>query len=303
MLWLCNNIENESIKLNNIVCELDLLDLQKTILKDRFVNLIYKLNKRANKYSIVYHIGHCIITVGSLFVPALLSVQYSNNLGDTNGNYQINIFWATWIISLLVTIFNGMLALYRVDKKYFLLYTVLERLRSEGWQYFSLTGRYSGYSNMYAPTHTNQFVHFCYSIEKISLKLVAEEFFKQADKTPQNTTANTSSITEQSQNNYSVSSQMFIPSPEKNNIKPKKVKEVVNSIIISRKPINSYMEQSKDATSIDIDNTSEYSNVDNNTEISYNKENDVRSDTDIRSDSDYSVVNDNTKNEIILINK
>ena len=39
---------------------------------------------------------------------------------------------------------NGDL-LVKIDKKYYFLNTTLERLRSEGWQYFSLTGRYSGH--------------------------------------------------------------------------------------------------------------------------------------------------------------
>jgi hypothetical protein len=244
MILSCLLSTNKEIeRINGIINTLELSNIQKNILKERYSQIIYDINNRTTKYSRVYHIGHFIITVGSLFVPALLSVQYSNTGGENIGErYQINIFWSTWVISLLVTIFNGILTLYRVDKKYYLLNTVLERLRSEGWQYFSLTGRYSGHLiNHITPSHTNQFIYFCYAIEKISLKLVAEEFFKNNDKSESTLSSsnNSQSITEQSKNNYSVSNDMYIPSPDNNIISPKPVKDVVNSIIRSRKTINS----------------------------------------------------------------
>jgi hypothetical protein len=87
---------------------------------------------------------------------------------------------------LLVTIFNGLLTLFKVDKKYYFLTTTLERLRCEGWQYFGLTGRYSGHLiNHQVPTHDNQFVHFIHFVEKIKMKQVEEEYFKPEEKTTQ----------------------------------------------------------------------------------------------------------------------
>jgi hypothetical protein len=247
-MLLCgpSTLNKEITRIDNIINDLDLSDIQKKILKERYTQVIYTLYNRTSKYSHLYHIGHFIITVGSLFVPALLSVQYSDTTGNntTYSNQQIAIYWATWVISLLVTIFNGVITLYRVDKKYFLLITTLERLRSEGWQYFSLTGRYSGYLiNHMLPTHTNQFIYFCYAIEKICLKLVSEEFFKNNDKSDTNILSSnntyTNSITEQSKNNYSISNEMYVPSPDKKIVASKPVKDVVNSIIKARTNINS----------------------------------------------------------------
>jgi len=131
-----------------------------------------------------------MITVGSLFVPALLSIQNSNSVITYGGaNFATDIYWSTFIISLLVTMCNALLTLFKIDKKYYFLNTTLERLRSEGWQYVSLTGRYSGHLIGGAqPTHHNQFVFFMHYIEKFKMKQVEEEYYKSDEKTNQQPT-------------------------------------------------------------------------------------------------------------------
>jgi len=77
---------------------------------------------------------------------------------------------------------NGVLTLFKVEKKYYLLHTNLEHLRSEGWQFIGLSGRYSGfYTPNVVPSHTNQFLFFCHTVEKIKMKQVEEEYFKIND--------------------------------------------------------------------------------------------------------------------------
>ncbi len=130
-----------------------------------------------------------MITVGSLLVPALLSIQNSDkSFTYTASNFAAQIYWTTFVISLLVTTFNGILTLFKVDKKYYFLHTHLERLRSEGWQYFSLTGRYAVLKEKdkeKAGTHQNQFVQFIHIVEKIKMKQVQEEYYKAEEKTTQ----------------------------------------------------------------------------------------------------------------------
>lgn len=160
----------------------DLTEIQKNTIRHRYIDLVRVFRRRAKYYSYLFHIGHFIITVGSLIVPALLSVQYTEagiNI-IANVNFQAHVYWATWVISLLVSVFNGILTFSKVDKKYFFIHTTLERLRSEGWQFFGLTGRYSGnLINFIQPaTHSNQYKFFTYYIEKIKLKQVEEEYYK-----------------------------------------------------------------------------------------------------------------------------
>lgn len=77
---------------------------------------------------------------------------------------------------------NGVLTLFKVDKKYFFLHTVLEHLQSEMWQFIYLTSKYGGhYTKGKQPTHANQFIFLCHNLEKIKLRQVEEEYYKLMD--------------------------------------------------------------------------------------------------------------------------
>jgi hypothetical protein len=89
------------------------------------------------------------------------------------------MYWLVWNLSLFVTISNGVMALLKVDKKYFVLNTTYQHLLSEGWQFIHLSGKYSGfYTPSATPTHQNQFIYFCNMVEKIRMKQVEEEYYK-----------------------------------------------------------------------------------------------------------------------------
>ncbi len=149
----------------------------KDILHTRYVQLLREFDHRCRCYAICFHTMRLVVTVGSLLVPALLSVQYSEN-------YKDSMYWITWVISLAVTMSNGISTLLKVDKKYYYLHTTMELLYSEGWQYLSLTGKYSAGGSLLkhgeTHNHTTLFPAFCHYIEKIKLRQVEEEYYKGA---------------------------------------------------------------------------------------------------------------------------
>ena len=84
--WRCCKETEEE----RYISVLDLCDLQedrKNTIRQRYLPLLHDFTKRAYYYMLLFHIGHLIITVGSLIVPALLSVQYTTSLSA----YQNNI--------------------------------------------------------------------------------------------------------------------------------------------------------------------------------------------------------------------
>lgn len=175
-----------SPRIHDIIEQTDELTIyQKNLLKRRYLSVLDDFNVRCSYYSWLFHCSRIIVTVGSLLVPALLSVQYSDSTVINTKSIEVQVYWVTWAISLLVTISNGILTLFKIDKKYYFLHTTFEQLQSEGWQYLELTGRYSGILNKHKrrPTHANQFLYFCYAIEKIKMKQVEEEYFKLSEPT------------------------------------------------------------------------------------------------------------------------
>lgn len=165
-------------QMDNIFDELsDLSLLQRHTLKERYRFLMEEYRRRCLIYASLFYIFRITVTVGSLAVPALLSIQ--------NGNTTLPfIYWLTWGVSLAVTTSNGIMTLFKVDKRFFMLHATAERLRSETWQFIQLSGRYSGHHGTLPnqkATHANQYVYYCSQLEKINMKRVDDEYIKTTD--------------------------------------------------------------------------------------------------------------------------
>ena len=157
----------------NLFHTLDIEPYKKSVLQERYLNVLQNFQTRATRLSFIFYSARIIITVGSILVPAFLSIQ--------NSSYQMHLYWITWIVSILVTICNGLITLFKIDKKYFFINTTLELLHSEGWQYIGLSGRYAPKDAPVPPTHENQFLIFFHMAEKIKMRQVEEEYWKFTD--------------------------------------------------------------------------------------------------------------------------
>jgi len=154
----------------------ELTPVQRDALIIRYKTTERVLTDRARFYGRTFHWTRGTVTIGSLFVPALLSIQY-NTIVNSDA-----VYWVTWLISLLVGICNGVISQYKLDKKYYFLHSILEILHSEAWQYLALSGRYSNGMHGYAvASHQNQYVYFFHSLERIMMKQVEEEYYKLSD--------------------------------------------------------------------------------------------------------------------------
>ena len=221
---------SEEARYQTILSSTTLTPIQKQTIGTRYLTLLKNFRDRCAWYSFLFFTGHFIITVGSLIVPALLSVQYTNSADSSlvTTDFQMRIYWSTWFLSLLVTTSNGILVLFKVDKKYYSLHTSLERLRSEGWQYLELTGRYSGVLTHYVEpaTHENQYRFFTHYVEKMKLKQVEDEYYKYEDSA--NPVSHNPTDTKQSIYPPSIQKELGVLDKEA----PQSVKDAINSLII-----------------------------------------------------------------------
>ncbi len=155
----------------------DLVDLtiqQRETIKFRYRFLMNEYRRRCLIYTLLFYVLRITMTVGSLVVPALLSLKSGPDNNDT-------LYWITWAISLAVTTSNGLTTLFKLDKRFFMLKAIAEKLRSETWQYLALSGRYSGHFGGVRPSHRNQYVYYCYNMEKIRMSHIDEEFVRAAE--------------------------------------------------------------------------------------------------------------------------
>jgi len=174
MKW-CISKKTPEQCLFDIFQNLKIEQYKKKVLQERYLEVLRNFHIRSICLGYTFYISRIIVTVGSILVPAFLSIQ------GQNATVQSNLYWTTWLISLAVTISNGFVTLFKLDKKYFFINTTLELLLSEGWQYAGLSGRYSGKDSDIPVTHENQFLIFFHMAEKIKMRQVEEEYWKFTD--------------------------------------------------------------------------------------------------------------------------
>jgi hypothetical protein len=147
----------------------------------RYITLLHDYYTRKKRYSCSFHLLRTIVTVGSLIVPSVLSVQYtSGNVTEQGAMLSSEVYWIVWTLSLFVTISNGIMSLLKMDKKYHSLHTTFEQLLSEGWQYVHLSGKYFT-EGVNPSTHETQFPIFCFYIEKVRMKQIEDEYYKTVE--------------------------------------------------------------------------------------------------------------------------
>jgi hypothetical protein len=142
----------------------------KHILKSRFLYEVLYYDARRNHAKKYYNGFRFIVTVGSILLPALLSIGQMDPAKLPNNFDQVS-YWSTWGISLTVTVCNGFLQLFSLDKNYFECSLTSEQLKTEGWQFFQLSGKYDDYED-----HKEAYRPFCKSIENIKRKQIEKEF-------------------------------------------------------------------------------------------------------------------------------
>jgi len=165
---------NYSAKINTIIDNLNFSSSNednKEIIKSRFVEEVSFYEKKRDHTKRYYNIFRFIVTIGSIFLPAILSMGQMDPT-KLPKNFDQVTFWSSWSVSLMVTISNGFLQLFSLDKNYFNYSLVVEQLKTEGWQFFGLSGKYEEYD-----THEKKaYKEFCKAIENIKRKQIETEF-------------------------------------------------------------------------------------------------------------------------------
>ena len=163
-------------QVNEIINTLELdSETDRSILKSRFLSEVIKYEDRKLHTKKYYDRFRFIVTVGSIILPAILSLGQMDPT-KLPPNFDQIVYWSSWTISLMVTASNGFLQLFSLDKNYFEYAITTEQLKTEGWQYFQLSGKYED-----DESHQAAYKDFSKSIENIKRKQVEKEFSGKGD--------------------------------------------------------------------------------------------------------------------------
>ena len=89
----------------------------KELLKLRFLDEVQFYEKKRDNTKRYYNIFRFLVTTGSIFLPAILSIGQMDP-AKLPKNFDQFSYWGSWIISLTVTVSNGFLQLFSLDKNY-----------------------------------------------------------------------------------------------------------------------------------------------------------------------------------------
>jgi len=146
---------------------------KRTYVEERYIPMLRATYRHCRRIAILFNTNRIIVTVGSIIVPALLAIQHTDSPTATT------LYWITWTTSLLVTICNGLMTMFKLDRKYYLFHASFEQLKTEGWQYVALTGAYKPTHGTLS--HDTHFVAFAQAVERLRMRETEEVYLKLQD--------------------------------------------------------------------------------------------------------------------------
>lgn len=155
----------------NHINDITLSPYRKRILEDRFLKEVITYEMKSKIAEFFYLFFSIFVTIATIILPALLSIQevsYSEDK-ETDKEFKTRIYWSTWVISLLVTISNGLVQFLNLHTQYITFSQTREKLLSIGWSYFELAGPFRD------GTHESKFLDFMEAIDMILKNQINQE--------------------------------------------------------------------------------------------------------------------------------
>jgi hypothetical protein len=159
--------------LGSVIDGLGLDDIQCHFLRSRWLDQVIWMEGKADQTKRRYYALRLLAALGGVVVPTLVSLRSTGRLGDVVRGLTIGL-------SLLVAMSVAVEELVRYGERFRHYRRTVEQLKSEGWQFFQLTGPYLGHA-----THRDAYPLFAGRVEGI-IQPSVEVYVAQvvADKKP-----------------------------------------------------------------------------------------------------------------------
>jgi len=204
------------MSLNQVITSSSLLPEQKVILQNRYLALVTRYRQKYRRINLSYNSLRLCILVGSILIPALLTLQK-----DSDYVVSVSTYWVVFVLSIMVTLANSAMELFQLAPRNVKYWLHVQRLETEGWQYLNLTDRYRHHMSV-----TEAFQKFSWRIEKLQNAFVLdllrlENKNKSSSSTEQDTTNRLGSLGASlgaSSDNNSINGMATVGSEEKTDI-------------------------------------------------------------------------------------
>ena len=152
---------------------------QRNYINIRYIRIVKNLERSTVISAFYYYFFSTLITILSIVVPSLLSIQdrtfKANPSEEDIRTHNNTIFWVIWIMSILITISNALIKLFKLDQTYITRALRLNQLRSEGVMYVN------GVEDYEDGDEDEKFKRFIQNIEKLKNIQIKQEFTQNTD--------------------------------------------------------------------------------------------------------------------------
>ena len=153
---------------SEIIEDLDLHDLHKRFLRDRWLNELLWFEDKADRSQRRHYALRLVTIVGGVVVPSLVGLSLKTSLAATA------VSWATFSVSLVVALAAALESFFGFGERWRTFRRNVESLKAHGWQYFQLVDRYAHHDD-----HKAAFPHFAAQVESV-LRQDMEKFIALA---------------------------------------------------------------------------------------------------------------------------
>ena len=146
--WFQSQFKKDYRKTIESINDNELSELNKMLLRKRFIPILKTMELEMKRVSTGFTLFQIITTLGSIVVPALLSIEDRNFTFNSTAldleHQSHNLYWTTWAISIAVTISNAFNQLLGLEKKYIIRNIHLSQMKKEGWSFLEKSGNVYG---------------------------------------------------------------------------------------------------------------------------------------------------------------
>ena len=160
--------------LGGLIDKIDISDLRKEFLKNRWLDQVLWLEGRASKEQKMHYRLRLVTIIGGVLVPAMVGLN--GFPGEERDNrFSAYLPWIALGISQAVAVTAAVEDFFGHGEKYLNYRNTAEGMKIEGWQYFQLAGPYRQFK-----THGDAYTHFAGRVEQYIRKDV-KGFIAQAE--------------------------------------------------------------------------------------------------------------------------
>ena len=122
-------------ELGTLVDDLQISDFHRTMLRSRWLDQVLWMESAAERARKRYYTLRLVTIIGGVTVPALVSLNLTGTAASSTS-------WIAFGLSLVVAVSAAVEEFFHYGERWRHYRTTVEELKTEGWQFLQLSGRY-----------------------------------------------------------------------------------------------------------------------------------------------------------------